>query len=93
MKTSQAAIAAAIALSVLGAVVTHAAGVSNPAQDQAENQVTAQLNQQQLQGNGGWGVLTYEGIAPAPSQVQFPDAMQEQIAQPPQDSDSLSIIE
>lgn len=87
MKTRFAAYAAAIALSAATAVAAHAATMSNPAQDQVENQITAQLNQQQAQQGSGYGVETYQGIM-----VQHQGAPQEQIAQPP-DAGDLSIIE
>ncbi|HEY3916809.1 MAG TPA: hypothetical protein VGL83_03400 [Stellaceae bacterium] len=87
MKTRFAAYAAIIALSTATTVAAHAVTMNNPAQDQAENQITAQLNQQQVE-NGNYGVETYQGIM----QRQSQGAPQEQIAQPP-DAGDLSIIE
>lgn len=89
MTTKFAAYAAIIALSAATPLAAHAASASNPAEDQQENAITAQLNQQQLQMNGGYGVETYQGIASSPNQ----GAPQEQIAQPPTDNGDLSIIE
>lgn len=90
MTNKFATFAAIIALSAATTVAAQAAS-HDPAADQRENPVTAQLNQQQLQG-GGYGVETYQGIMPlsgGPNQGM----MQEQIAQPPADSSDLSIIE
>jgi hypothetical protein len=89
MTIKLAAYAAIIALSAATAVAARAASPSNPAQDQSENAITAQLNQRQVQMNGGYGAETYQGIAPSPNQ----GAPQEQIAQPPTDNSDLSIIE
>lgn len=90
MTTKFATYAAIIALSAATAFSAHAASQSNPAQDQQENAITAQLNQQQLMnGNYGYGVETYQGIMHGANQ----GATQEQIAQPPSDDSSLSIIE
>jgi hypothetical protein len=91
MTNKFATFAAIIALSAATTVAAQAATRTDPAADQRENPVTAQLNQQQLQG-GGYGVETYQGIMPlsgGPNQ----GTMQEQIAQPPADSSDLSIIE
>ena len=86
--------AAIVALSAATTAGAQAASRSNPAQDQRENQVTAQLNRQQVQGNDGmgYGGETYRGLTP---QSYGPNraTMQEQIAQPPAGSDDLSIIE
>ena len=87
MKSRFAAYATFIALSAATTVAAHAATPANPAKDQIENPITAQLNQQQLQ-MSGYGVETYQGIMQSPNQ----SSMREQIAQPPADSD-LSIIE
>ena len=84
MKTRFAAYAAAIALSAATTVAAHAATMSNPARDRAENQITAQLNQQQAQ-QGNYGIEAYQGFVQQGSP-------QEQIAQQP-DSGDLSIIE
>ena len=90
MKSRFAAYVAFIALSAATTVAAHAASQINPAQDQSENAVTAQLNQQQVQMSGSaYGIETYEGIMHSPNQ----GAMQEQIAQPPSDNSDLSIIE
>ena len=67
MKSRFAAYATFIALSAAMTVTGHAASQINPAQDQSENSVTAQLNQQQVQTNG-YGVETYEGIMHSPNQ-------------------------
>jgi hypothetical protein len=84
-----ATLAAIVALSAATTVAAQAATRSDPAQDQRENAVTAQLNQRQLQ--GGYGPETYQGIMGSRSSYQ---AMpQEQIAQPPADDSDLSIIE
>jgi hypothetical protein len=88
--------AAVIALSTVTAVAAFAASPRDPAQDQRENQVTSQLNQQQLGGGaygyvgGGYGTETYEGIMQSSGPNQ--GSMQEQIAAPPDASD-LSLIE
>jgi hypothetical protein len=89
MKSRFAAYATFIALSATMTVAAHAASQTNPAQDQSENAITAQLNQQQADMNGGYGVETYQGIMHSPNQ----GATQEQIAQPPSDDSNLSIIE
>ncbi|HEV8016377.1 MAG TPA: hypothetical protein VGP48_12645 [Stellaceae bacterium] len=89
MKISIAFSAAAIVCAAAMPLAAHAASFNDPAQDQAENQITAQLNQQQLQ--GGYGVLTYEGVVQSPHFSS--GSLQEQIAQPPDDADNLSIIE
>lgn len=93
MKSSRfTAYVAFIALSAAATVTAHAASQTNPAQNQSENAITAQLNQQQVEMDGyggGYGVETYQGIAPSPNQ----GAPQEQIAQPPTDDSNLSIIE
>ena len=81
--------AAMLALSAATTVAAQAAGRSDPAQDQRENAITAQLNQQQIQ--GGYRPETYEGIMRSQSPNQ--GMMQEQIAQPSADSGDLSIIE
>ena len=73
-----------------------AASSRDPGQDQNENQVTAQLNQQQVGGStsgyagGGYGIETYQGIMQSrgPNQTDT----REQIAQPP-DAGDLSVIE
>jgi hypothetical protein len=84
--------AAIIALSAATTVAAQAASYSDPAQDQRENAITSQLNQQQVQGSGmGYGTQTYEGIMQSRSPNQ--GMMQEQIAQPPEGSSDLSIIE
>jgi hypothetical protein len=91
MKNRIATYAAIIALSAATTVAAQAATRSDPAQDQRENQVTSQLNQQQLQGSGmGYGTETYQGIM---SRGPNRGTMQEQVAQPPADSSDLSIIE
>jgi len=91
MRNKFATYAAIIALSAATTVAAQAASRSDPAQDQRENQVTSQLNQQQVQGSGmSYGTETYQGIMQSsPNQGM----MQEQIAQPPADSSDLSIIE
>jgi opacity protein-like surface antigen len=81
--------AAIFALSAATAVAAHAASTSDPSQDRAENAITAQLNQQQLEGQGGYAIETYQGIMHSPNG----DTMHEQIAQPPSDDGNLSIIE
>jgi hypothetical protein len=91
MKTSLMTSAAIIAFMAATPLAAHAASAGNPIQDQAENQITAQLNQGQVQGNGGYGVMTYEGVVQSPHFSS--GSLQEQIAQPPDDSDNLSIIE
>ncbi|HWE73027.1 MAG TPA: hypothetical protein VG328_07700 [Stellaceae bacterium] len=82
--------AAIIALSAATTVAAQAASRSDPAQDQRENQVTSQLNQQQLQ-SSGYGIETYEGIMQNRGSNQ--STTQEQLAQPPAGSSDLSIIE
>lgn len=84
-----ASFAAIIALAAATTVASQAASYSDPVQDQRENAITAQLNQQQLQ--GGYGPETYQGIMRSQSPNQ--GMMQEQLAQPPADSSDLSIIE
>jgi hypothetical protein len=80
--------AAIIALSAATTVAAQAASRSD--QDQRENQVTSQLNQQQLQGGDmGYGTQIYQGTMQSPNQSM----MQEQVAQPPAGSSDLSIIE
>lgn len=86
MTTRLATYAAIIALSAATTVAARAATATDPAQDQSENQVTAQLNQQQLQSNKGFAI--YRGAS-----WNQQGAMQEQIAQPPSDAGDLSIIE
>jgi hypothetical protein len=81
--------AAIIALTAATTVAAQAASYNDPAQDQRENAITAQLNQQQAQ--GGYGPETYQGIMPNRGANQ--GMMQEQIAQPPAGSSDLSIIE
>jgi hypothetical protein len=81
--------AAILALSAATTVAAQAASRSDPAQDQRENAVTAQLNQRQLQ--GGYGPETYQGIMG--SQGSYQGMTQEQIAQPSAGSGDLSIIE
>jgi hypothetical protein len=85
--------AAAIALSLATTVAAQAAS-HDPAADQRENPVTAQLNQQQLQGSSmsygagmSYGTETYQGI------MQNRGMIQDQVAQPPAGSSDLSIIE
>jgi hypothetical protein len=90
MRNKFATYAAIIALSTATTVAAQAASRSDPAQDQRENQVTAQLNQQQVQG-GSYGIETYEGIMQDRRANQ--GMMQEQVAQPPAGSSDLSIIE
>jgi len=87
--------AAIVALSSAATVGAQAASRSNPAQDQHENQVTAQLNRQQVQGRTdiGYGGEAYPGIVTQGSLGPNRATMQEQIAQPPSGSDELSIIE
>ena len=90
-----ASFAAIIALTAATTVAAQAASRSDPAQDQHENAITAQLNQRQLQGSGmsygSYGTETYQGIM----QSHSPNGgmMQEQMAQPPADASDLSIIE
>jgi hypothetical protein len=84
-----ASFAAIIALSAATTVAAQAASRTDPAQDQHENAITARLNQQQLQ--GGYGPETYQGIIG--SQSSYPGMTHEQIAQPPDDTSDLSIIE
>jgi hypothetical protein len=84
-----ATLAALVALSAATTVTAQAATRSDPAQDQRENAVTAQLNQRQLQ--GGYGPETYQGIMGSRSAYQ--GMTQEQIAQPSADDEDLSIIE
>jgi hypothetical protein len=84
-----AALVASIALSAAVTVAAQAATRGDPAQDQRENAITAQLNQQQLR--GGYGPETYQGIMG--SQSSYPGMTQEQVAQPPGDDSDLSIIE
>lgn len=87
-----ASFAAIVALSAMTTVAAHAATYSDPAQDQRENAITSQLNQRQVQGSGmGYGTETYEGIMQSRSPNR--GMMQEQIAQPPEGSSDLSIIE
>lgn len=86
MKARLAIYAAVIALSAATTGAAYAASPSNPAQDQNENQITAQLNQQQLQPSSGAG--TYQGATWTQQ-----GAMQEQIATPPADESDLSMIE
>ena len=83
--------AAIIALSAATTVAAQAASYSDPAQDQRENAITSQLNQQQVQGSMGYGTQTYEGIMQGRSPNR--GMMQEQLAQPPEGSSDLSIIE
>ncbi|HEX3971513.1 MAG TPA: hypothetical protein VHX19_09320 [Stellaceae bacterium] len=90
MRNKFATYAAIIALSAATTVAAQAASRSDPAQDQHENQITSQLNQQQVQGSG-YGTETYEGIMQGSSPNQ--GSTQEQIAQPPAGSSDLSIIE
>jgi hypothetical protein len=90
MRNKFATYAAIIALSAATTVAAQAASRSDPAQDQRENQITSQLNQQQLQ-SSGYGTETYEGIMQGHSPNQ--GSTQEQIAQPPAGSSDLSIIE
>ncbi len=87
--------AAIVALSAATTVGAQAASRSNPVQDQHENQVTAQLNRQQVQGGTdiGYGGETYPGIVTQGSFSPNRATMREQIAQPPSGSDELSIIE
>lgn len=88
--------AAIIALSAATTVAAQAAS-HDPAADQRENPITQQLNQQQLQGSGygysgmGYGTETYRGITQSRGPNQ--GMMQEQLAQPPERSSDLSIIE
>jgi hypothetical protein len=82
--------AAIIALSATTTVAAQAASRTDPAQDQRENAITQQLNQQQLQ--GGYGPETYQGIMGSQSSY-YQGMTQEQIAQPPEDTSDLSIIE
>jgi hypothetical protein len=80
--------AAIVALSAATTVAAQAASRFDPVQDQRENAITARLNQQQLQGS--YGPEIYQGMTASPSPYQ---GMQEQIAQPPDDTSDLSIIE
>jgi len=92
MTNKFATFAAIIALSAATTVAAKAAS-HDPAADQRENPITAQLNQQQLQGSGyssGYGVETYQGIMQNRSDRGM---TQEQVAQPPAGSSDLSIIE
>lgn len=84
--------AAIIALSATTTIAAHAASYSDPAQDQRENAITAQLNRQQVEGSysGGYGTQTYEGIMQGGANRGM---TQEQVAQPPAGSSDLSIIE
>jgi hypothetical protein len=84
-----ATLAAIVALSAATTVAAQAGSRTDPVQDQRENAITARLNQQQLQ--GGYVPETYQGMMPIPS--PYPGMMQEQIAQPPEDTSDLSIIE
>jgi len=90
-----ASFAAIIALTAATTVAAQAASRSDPAQDQHENAITAQLNQRQLQGSGmsygSYGTETYQGIMQSHSPNR--GMMQEQVAEPPADSSDLSIIE
>jgi hypothetical protein len=86
MRNRIATYAAIIALSAATTVAAQAATRTDASQDQRENQVTSQLNQQQLQ--GGYGTETYQGIM-----QNDQGTMQEQVAQPPAGSSNLSIIE
>jgi hypothetical protein len=92
MRNKFATYAAIIALSAATTVAAQAASRSGASQDQRENQITSQLNQQQLQGSDmSYGTQTYQGIMQGRSPNQ--SMMQEQVAQPPTDSSDLSIIE
>jgi uncharacterized protein YpmB len=94
MKTKLSLLVAVVAIG-LSSGLAFAAPASDPFQDQRENAVTAQLNRQQLQqSNSGYSVETYQGVESDQGMVQSPiqSSMQEQIVQPPSDSD-LSIIE
>jgi len=96
MKTKLSLLTAVIVIG-LSSGLTFAAPASDQAQDQRENAVTAQLNQQQLQqsnDDGGYGVEANQGVETYQGTVQSPyqTRMQEQIAQPSDNSD-LSIIE
>jgi osmotically-inducible protein OsmY len=95
MKTKLSLLTAVIAVG-LSSGLTFASPVSDQAQDQRENAVTAQLNQQQLQqSNGSYGGETYQGVETYRGIVQSPNqsSTQEQIAKPPSDDGDLSIIE
>jgi hypothetical protein len=95
MTTKISLLTAVIAIG-LSSGLTFAGPVSDQAQDDRENAVTAQLNQQQLQqSNGGYGGELYQGVETYRGIVQSPNqsSMQEQIAQPPSDNSDLSIIE
>jgi hypothetical protein len=87
--------AAIVALSAATTVAAQAASRSDPAQDQRENAITAQLNQQQLRGSGmgygSYGTETYQGTMRSGSPNR--GMMQEQTAQPPAGASDLSIIE
>jgi hypothetical protein len=89
MKHRFATYAAFIALSAATAVAAHAASPSNPGQDQSENQITAQLNQQQLPADGRYDAATGQSAMRSLHQ----GAMQEQIAEPPARDSDLSVIE
>ena len=86
--------AAIVALSAATTVAAQAAD-RNPAQNQRENQITAQLNRQQAQGGTemGYGGEPYPGIVTQGFSGPNRATMQEQIAQPPSDASDLSIIE
>jgi hypothetical protein len=81
--------AAIVVLSAATTVAAQAASRTDPVQDQRENAITARLNQQQLE--GGYGPVIYQGTMQYPSPYQ--GMTQEQIAQPPEDTSDLSIIE
>ena len=87
--------AAIVALSAATTVAAQAASRSDPAQNQRENQITAQLNRQQAQGGTemGYGGEPYPGIVTRSFSGPNRATMQEQIAQPPTDTSDLSIIE
>jgi hypothetical protein len=92
MKRKLTTYAAVIAFSTVTAVAAFAADSRDPARNQA-NQVTAQLNQQQLNlgaYDGSYGTVTYQGIMQSSGPNQ--SNTREQIAQPP-DAGDLSIIE
>jgi hypothetical protein len=93
MKPSLATATAIIALSLATPLAAHAGQATNLFQDQSENQITAQLNQKQLQDNGGYGVPSDEGMPYGQNPALSTTAIPEQIAQPPDDAGSLSIIE
>jgi len=95
MKRKLTTYAVVFALSTVTTVAAFAASARDPAQNQNENQVTAQLNQQQLGGaaygyDGGYGPETYQGIMQSSGPNQ--SNTREQIAQPPNAGD-LSVIE